>query len=417
MRRALLALLLLSCADGRGRPAPIPAQATRETHDATSFLAGRLRPWPRNDSDGLLAVTDPAASRVASYDSALLVLVLLRTGHRETAARVLRALSALQEADGGLPFSFTLPAPDPAHRYERAGAIAWVGYAAAEYLDAEQGGPARDVARTLGQRVAGYLLSHQVNRAGDPRDGLVRGGTGSFRYELRGEEVREEFDPADISWASVEHNIDAYFALRALARVIDERAYVEAARRIGDALRTSAWSDKHGQFVSGLDPGGRDETLALDCASWGSVLLGAIGEAARADTAFAIADARFASTGPGQARGHQPYAHGPVLSDERLMRHFARMLPATSWEALNAVWPEGTAGVAFAALRQGRSDRARTMLDALEPLRSADGSLPTSTVAVPFLLDTRPGIAGTAWVELVRFELDRPPGKPTLWTP
>jgi hypothetical protein len=100
-----------------------------------------------------------------------------------------------------------------------------------------------------------------------------------------------------------------------------------------------------------------------------------------------------------------------------LLRHFAHELPATSWEKLPVVWPEGSAGVAFAALRQGKADRARSILDTLERLRLSDGSLPTSTVAVPFLLDTRPSIAGTAWVALVRFELQRPPGMPTLWVP
>jgi hypothetical protein len=98
------------------------------------------------------------------------------------------------------------------------------------------------------------------------------------------------------------------------------------------------------------------------------------------------------------------------------MRHFASVVPAQTWERLDAVWPEGSAGVALAAWRTGHVDRARAILDALEPLRAPDGSLPTSTVDVPFVLDTRPSIAGTAWDLLVRFELDRA-DKPTLWAP
>src|SRR3979411_3186844 len=112
MRRAVVTVsLLLACAGGGARePARAPGVAVR---DATPVLAGPLRPGPRNDSIGLLAVTDPSTGRVATYDSALVVLALLRIGQRDRAARVLQGLAALQGDDGGIPFSFTLPAPDP----------------------------------------------------------------------------------------------------------------------------------------------------------------------------------------------------------------------------------------------------------------------------------------------------------------
>jgi hypothetical protein len=408
--------LVIACADG-GNHRPVNAPSTTPG-DQASFLAGRVRPWPHADSSGALVVTDPRTGRVATYDSALVILALLRMGQRERAARVLRGLAALQGEDGRIPFSFTLPAPDPRQRYERAGAIAWIGYAAAEYLDAEKGGPARDVALTLAHRAAAYLLDHQVARPGDPRDGLVRGGTGTFRYELYGDVVREVLEPGEVSWASVEHNVDAYFFLRALARVTQTSAYASAAGRIASALLARAWSSADGQFVSGLGEDGPDGTLALDCAAWGSVLLGAVGDAARADTALAVADGRYASNDAASgARGHRPYARGPLLDDDRLLRHFAASLAATSWERLQAVWPEGSAGVALAAWRAGHIEHARAILDELEPLRSDEGSLPTSTTAVPFVLDTQPSVAATAWVALVRFELDRPLGSPTLWAP
>lgn len=99
------------------------------------------------------------------------------------------------------------------------------------------------------------------------------------------------------------------------------------------------------------------------------------------------------------------------------MRRFAGALPARTWDRLEAVWPEGSAGVALAALRVGRTARARTILDELEPLRRSDGALPAFTADVPFELDTRPSLAGTAWVELVRYELARGPDRPTLWIP
>jgi hypothetical protein len=411
----LLGLLPSACASGKAH-APAAA-AHMQPHDPLAYLVASLRPWPQTDSPGLLAVTDPSTGRVASYDSALVVLVLLRAGDRIRAARVLQGLAALQNADGGLPFAFTLPEPDREQRYERAGAIAWVGYAAGEYLDAARGGPARDIVLELAHRVGGYLIAHQVTLAGDPREGLVRGGIGTIHYKLEGGTVREVFEPGEVTWASVEHNVDAYFMLRALARVTGTQAYNDAADRIARPLSARAYDAQMDQFVEGVATDGPDKTQALDCASWGSIFLRATGEAERAGRAFAVADGRYASRDPRSgARGHRPYARGPLFGDPALMRHFASVLPAQTWEQLDAVWPEGSAGVALAAWRTGHIDRARAILDALEPLRAPDGSLPTSTVDVPFVLDTRPSIAGTAWTLLVRFELDRA-DKPTLWAP
>src|SRR5260370_25220739 len=112
----LLGLLPWACASGK---APAPAAAAHaQPHDPLAYLVASLRPWPQPDSPGLLAVTDPTTGRVASYDSALVVLALLRAGHRVRAARVLHGLAAPHNADGGIPFAFTLPEPDREQRYE-----------------------------------------------------------------------------------------------------------------------------------------------------------------------------------------------------------------------------------------------------------------------------------------------------------
>jgi hypothetical protein len=368
-------------------------------------------------------VTDPSSGRIATYDSALITLVLIRAGDRARAARVLLGLAALQDGDGALPFSFTLPAPDPGARYERAGAVAWAGYAAAEYLDAEEGGPARDEVLRFAHRAAAYLLARRVTAAGDPRDGLVRGGRGTLRYVVEGDAVRELLEPGEVTWVSVEHNIDTFFFLRALARATGTQAYADAADGIAQALVARAWDARRGQFVQGIDRGGPDEQPALDCASWGAVFLEAVGEGERAERAFATADGRYASRdAPSGAPGHRPYGAGPVLADPALARHFAGKkrpgeITDATWDRLGIVWPEGSAGVALAAWRTGRGRRASAILDGLEALRARDGAMPTASVDVPFEFDRAPSLAGTAWVELVRFELERPRDRPTLWAP
>ncbi len=416
MRLAGVVLVLfVACTGGVARE---PARVVNpRAPEGTAFLTGALRPWPRGDSRGLLAVTDPSTGLVATYDSALVVLALLRSGDRSRAARILEGLATLQGKDGAIPFSVTLEEPASGRGYVRSGAIAWIGYAAAEYLDAESGGPSRDVAFDLAHRAAGYLLAHQVSTPGDPREGLVRGGAGTLRYHVDGGRIREALEPGEIDWASVEHNIDAYFFLRALARVSAVRAYSDAAARIAKALVSRAWSSVDGQFSAGIGADGVDDTLALDCASWGSVLLGAIGDAAQADTAFDVSDGRYAAQDPAGVRGHRPYAGGPLIADEELLRHFQASMTSTTWDRFDGVWVEGSAGVALAALRAGRPDRARAILDALEPLRTEDGAMPTCTKPVPFLFAQGSGVAATAWVALVRFELGRPPHAPALWAP
>jgi hypothetical protein len=346
------------------------------------------------------------------------VLVLIRRGARAEAGSIIEALLALQRPDGSLPFSFVLPRPDETIPYVRSGAVAWVGYAATEYLDADSAGPSRPQALALARAAAAYLMGRQISIAGDARDGLVRGGAGTFRYELDEHGgIRERLERGEIEWASVEHNVDSFFFLRALARVTGEAKYADAAARVARGL-ARAWDGTHGQLVRGMSAGGPDALLVLDCASWGSVFLGASGDRDRAETAASVADAGFGSRDPRTgARGHRAQSRGPVVEGELLMRVLGAKLPARDWAHLDAVWPEGSAGVALAAFRVGRVERARAILDALEPLRGADGSLPTSTIDVPFVFDTRPSVAGTAWVELVRFELGRTPERATFWVP
>lgn len=386
--------------------------------DALTFLRRSLVAWPDAKSSGRLALTDPETRRVATYDSALVILVLIRKGAREEASHLIEALHGLQRPDGSFPFSFELPRPDEHIAYVRAGAVAWIGYAATEYLDSDRGGPARKEALEIARGAAKYLLAHQVDKPEDPRDGLVRGGEGTYRYEVdeRGR-LREKLHADDVAWTSVEHNVDTFFFFRALARVTEEESYRAAATRIARALMRN-WSGERGQLPRGMNDHGADQVPTLDCASWGSIFIGATGDGERAETSAFVADAGYGSHDAKlHARGHRMQRRGPLVEGELLLKVLGPKLPARDWSELEAIWPEGSAGVALAAWRVGRVERARRILEDLEPLRSADGSLPNSTVDIPFVFDRKPSIAGTAWVELVRFELGRPVGRPTFWAP
>lgn len=407
MKRAFaLALALGACT---------PHTPVHAPYTGMDFIRASMRAWPAG-AETALVVQSPESTRVAIYDDALAALVFTRAGMRDEASRVLRGLARLQRPDGAMAFSFELPEAADAPPYLRSGALAWVGFAAVAYLDADRGGEGRDAIARMAHEIARYLLVHQVRRANDPREGLITGGFGTFVYEAAPAEksgLRERLLPGEIPWASVEHNIDAYFFLRALGRVAEEQAYIDASTRIADALRRG-WSDASGQLPRGVNDKGWDPLLALDCASWASMMLAASGERAHAETAFLAADSRYASRDH-DIRGHRPYAGRDIYEDPTLMRVLADRLPARDWDHVDAVWPEGSAGVALAAIRLGHRDRAVAIVNALEPLRAPSGGLPTFTVDIPYELDTAPSIAGTAWVEIVRDELAHPEVPPLVW--
>jgi hypothetical protein len=412
---ASLIAVAFSC---RTAPASRAAIAPVARPSGVDFLESAVVPFPSAAARTRLAVVTPSETRVSIYDNALVALVLDRVGRHDEAGRILESLATLQRVDGGIPFSFPIDGAETAPAYVRSGALAWVGYAAVEYVDAAAGGPAREAIVRMAHRIAGYLAAHQVDVPGDAREGLVTGGEGNFVYDVQAGGAEETFVPGAVEWASVEHNVDTFFFLRDLARVTGQTAYATGAQRIAHALVSRAWDLPAGQLRRGLQAKGADRTLALDCASWGSLFLLAAGEPARAETAFATADARFASRDPATGvAGHRPYASGPVFEEASMAAYYARTGTPGDWAALEAVWPEGSAGVALAALRLGHRERAAVILAELERLRDPAGGLPMMTAAVPFEFDTKPSVAATAWVELVRSELGEGEAAAFLWRP
>ncbi len=417
---AMLALsFVLARTDSRALPPPfvVPSPGASTVTTPTAFTDGLVKPWPDSAGPQIIALTNAARPSVSVYDNALATLVFLRLGRRADAERVLTALSQLQRDDGSFQFTFPYPKPDGSPAYVRAGAVAWVGYAATAFLDTGRGDAGRPAITAMAHRAAAYLVSKQVHAANDPRDGLVLAGEGTYRYEVDGETLRETLIPGALTFASTEHNIDAYFFLSYFARVTANANYEQAASRVARAVSTHLWNSTTGQFHRGMLEKGPDTALALDCASWGSVFLFAIGERTRAETAFAVADARYASRDPKTAvSGHVPYAHAKVYENIKLGEHFRREVPVNDWDAIEGVWAEGSAGVALAAHRLGKVARARAILGELDKLRPRGGGLPMFTSVIPQELDTAPSVTGTLWVELVRFELSRPPTSQTFWT-
>jgi hypothetical protein len=381
---------------------------------AQEFMLRRVRPWPLEKPEFALAVSDPVSERVSSYDNALLALYLMRTGQRPLAGKILAALGRLQRSDGSIPFTFAWPMPEPHALYVRTGAVAWVGVAANEYLDAEAAGADREAVIKLAHLVAQYLMERQVSEPSDARDGLVLGGYGTYVSSVQEGKIQETYLPGYVEWAATEHNIDAYFFLRDFARITGKQRFADAAERIATALRARFMPVRR-QLVQGVSRGGTDRSLALDCASWGALFWLAADDEAHAATSLQSAETHFASHDPNGVAGHRPYARARLIADPRLAEVMRAKLPAERWDDVAGVWPEGSAGVALAALRLGHVQRARDLIEQLDRLRTKGGGLPTFTMEIPFVFDALPSLAGTVWVELVRDELRREDGKEMLW--
>lgn len=404
MRSLLIVLAMLNLA----APAAAAPRALEE-----AFLEASLVPGPQAGSLLVRSYADRDAS--STYDAALAALWLLERGRRDEAGRLLAGVAALQHDDGALPFSFALPAPAPGVTYVRSGAIAWVGYAAARYLNDAADGPHRPAIAEMAHRLAGYLLSRRVEKPGDRRDGLVTGGAGRYRHEITDTGIVETLEPGELNWASTEHNIDVYFFWRELGLAARNERYRRAADNLAGAIVARLWDDRAGQFHQGVDRR-PDPTRALDCASWGAIFLQAIGDPVRARRSYQAAERLYAVTDASrQVAGHKPYAERALIESRALADYFAEKLPAQSWRELAAVWPEGSAGVALAALRLGEVERARTILAELDRLRGPEGGLPCLTVEIPMEFASAPALAGTAWVALVRAELESSPAKAMIW--
>jgi hypothetical protein len=403
--RPLLIALVLTMLAAPAAPAAAPPE--------DAFLGGLLCPGPTPET--LLVRSYPDRPSISSYDGALATLWLMERGRRDEAGRLLAGMAALQYADGALPFSFELPAPRPEAAYVRSGAMAWVGYAAARYLNDAPEGPHRAAIAAMAHRLAAYMLAHRVTAAGDPREGLVMGGAGRYRYEVTESGIRETLMPGELTWASTEHNIDVYFFLRQLARATENPRYQQGAEAVAGAIVARLWDEPAGQCYQGVDKR-RDATRALDCASWGALFLLAIGDPSRAERAYLAAEKQYAVTEPERSvGGHRPYIKRPLIENRALAEHFSEQLPVREWDAFPAVWPEGSAGVALAAWRLGYFKRAREILGELDKLRDPQGGLPCLTREIPMEFTSASALAGTAWVSLVRAEMASGPSRALIW--
>ena len=381
---------------------------------ASSSFAGLVRSFsiPHNDPDsghdrdGTPRPGCRLEHRSFVYDDALAVLAFLGADVADRARAILAQLAKLQSDDGSLPFSVDTYLGRVADDYRRSGALAWVGYAAVRY-ELKSGS---DEFRPCAEGLADYLQTLQVTRANghrtdDPRYGSVLAGRGRYDPAYR-------FIDAPMTFASTEHNIDAYFFFRDLANLSHDDRYGEVAQLVKRSLLAHHWNAADQRFYQGISLDGPDSGLALDLSTWGGLFLLAAGEADKARAAAStLSEFRVSSLSvefsndpssfnqtfrhPGPFDGYKPYARSPGYD--------------TPPELL---WAEGTWGALLLRLRLGE-DVANdlTSMQRLQALDPQGGFVQTSTGSrrPPYEFHVWPAVGATAWAAIVT-------GDPTpLW--
>ena len=344
--------------------------------------------------------TDPVVfkalkERCYLYDQSVAIIAACIKGDEEKASRWAAGLLASQTITGpdagNFPFSVHHYSGFPPDPYYRTGGTLWcaeaLGYFAGKYPlndlvtdTGPDGVPAR-LALCLDHVLSTYL----VTDSGHPQEGLVRGGKGRYIDAYAG------FEPDYIiPWCALEHNVDAFFALRRAAVVCGRSDFTAAAATIGQAIVDKMWVTAQGRLAQGVAPasgGGYAQDLggALDLNSWGAIFLVAFG---RKDLALLTMQyLEYFHAESGAANGYTPYVAADFTSD-------------LYQGAVPGVWSEGTFGVVLA--RRCVGDELGAMVDYanMYPGLTPEGYLYTTSPDNIFELQDWPNVAGTGWAIL-----------------
>lgn len=353
-------------------------------------------------------------SKASLYDNALAIIVFSMVGEFSLAEKTIEAASRVVSPDGDLWFTFNTHNSWPSDgdhvgAIVRSGTSAWLGYAITYYLKSrlvenpnlfQQDNEAVNHLKTA-QSIADRILLRQVTDPADPRNGFFTGGEGrySYRWNKELEDIEEYFIPGSVQWASVEHNIDIYFFLRDLARLSGERNYESAAQLLKQSIVEKSWNEKIGQLNRGQRLDGVDPVKALDCASWGTMFLLAIGEEEKAAASLqSVANYHVRS---GAHQGYKPYIDLLLYEGREINKLFFPDNPEKNWNDVPMIWPEGSLGVAMAYIKMGKRKQARELVASILKLQDEEGGVPYATEHIRFQFSDNPSVAGTAWLVMV----------------
>lgn len=402
----------------------VPYPVMNRRHFILSFELSPDNPQNNNDRSYQYIF-----SRSSLYDNALSIIAFTMLHDFKRASQIIEALYRNVEEDGLLWFTYNThngwpDKEDSSWAISRNGASAWAGYAIVFYIQAvllskklKQNTELKDYLQ-LAKDIADYILKWQVLDSNDPRFGFVIGGVNKLEliYDPEKKTVVEKFIEGPTEWVSVEHNIDMYFFLRDLGKLSQDKKYTMASEIMKKNLMARAWDQKTTQFVRGMRKGGPDRFLALDCASWGAIFLDTIGESEKAQKALKATNKYLILDASKKSSGHKPYLSGLVYEEQPEVNSFYfPQNPEQTWKEMKMIWPEGSLGVAMAALKLGKLELAQKIQKWMRNYQEKSGGFIYANQDLPFQFSTSPSVAGTAWYIMVSKSMEEPQWKGLFW--
>lgn len=385
-----------------------PAQTSGKT-DFVSSTPGIKRLTLRDTaSNAIIADTSPVTGNIRSYlvspgqpgygtrfpeqcyvyDQAVALCAAIAAGDRELSAQLMQGLARLQTTSGAQTGGFRFSGRqgsaeygDPAYR---TGAHALATHACLAYLQAYP----QDAASAQPVAVRGLTwLGQQLAGSGN-RQGLYLGGVGTYVSDGGGGQSLDE--NYNVTWASTEHNIDAYFCLKLAGKILGG-SYGAAADALGAAMWNKLWNSGLQRLNQGLQDTGPDTADPLDVHSWGSIFLKATGHSAEA--VGTMADSQL-----------QPFKFTRTAPNGQPVTGYATAYDSPGYPSMVPhVWWEGTFSVAYAMSKLGQYDRQRRCVADCDPGQWPDGSYPyVSDYDPTYELVPYRSVASTGWAILAQ---------------
>ncbi len=334
-------LTLIAVWSSPSQAADLPAASA----GAHSWLKSQI------SSSGLVDSYRDKSDVCYSYDQAVAAMAFVARGDFANARRVFDALAPLQNADGSWNHSYacTTGAVLGAQRY--VGSNAWIVLAIAHYE--KRSGDAISY-HMMGERAVNWIRLFQQG------DGGLNGG-----YDANG---------VFLSWASTEHNEDAFAGL-------NHFAYASDATEVKSFLDNVVWNTAQVRWNQGRN----DPLDPLDVNPLGVSALGAAGVRPYAlSLNYAFSHHRSVQTW-GVGRNRVQVDGFDFNSDH------------------NDVWVEGTAQMAKALRLAGRTIDGNYFLDQIIKTQSKTGGLPYSlrgSFNGDFTMSKNEAVASTGWLIL-----------------
>jgi hypothetical protein len=330
---------------------PADRHAPRPRSPLARWLARQVGPAPRRSAARAAAAADSGkllirsfdvppsdatayarlANRSYTYDDALATFAFISVGARGQAEQLLDQLKALQRTDGSLEYAFDVRTGESVGQF-RAGAMAWVAYAALAYRETYDNSRYDDMLAGIVR----YLLALRN------KDGLIAGGP-------------------DVTWVSTQHNLLADGMLRDLAADLGPNGTLatgiksvdinNAANEIGNAILASliVQDGPLAHFREGVG----DEVVPSDVQALGALWLAARGDGRARQVAETLRQKFYVAprdSAVGTLSGYRPF-----LGDG----------------APDVIWSEGTIEAATTFRRLGVDATAAD--DAVDRIRATIG--------------------------------------------